>query len=114
MIVAHNLPKSLWPEMVNHGAYIHNCSYTQALPGNTPQGAWTKKHPNVAHLQEFGVPVWILCEQPNISKLEPKSVKQIFIGFEDGPKAIKYYDSATRHVKISHNYTFYLADTPIQ
>ena len=25
----------------------------QALPGNTPEGAWTKERPNVAHLQEF-------------------------------------------------------------
>ena len=85
MLVAYNLPKSLWPETVNHGAYICNHSYTWALPEKTPEGAWTKKHPNVVHLQEFGVPVWILWEQLNISKLEPKSEKQIFVGFEDRP-----------------------------
>jgi hypothetical protein len=58
--------------------------------------------------------MWILCKQPNISKLEPKSVKQFFVEFEDGPKAMKYYDSAIHHVKISHNYTFYSANTPVQ
>jgi hypothetical protein len=79
-----------------------------------PQGAWTKKCPNVAHLQEFRAPMWILHEQLNISKLKPKSVRQIFVGFENRPKVIKYYDSAIHYVKISCNYTFYSADTPIQ
>jgi len=36
-----------------------NKSYTRALKGNTREGAWTKIRPNVAHLQEFGIPVWI-------------------------------------------------------
>ena len=94
--------------------YICNRSYTQALLGNTPEGAWTKIHPNVSHLQEFRIPVWIFQEQPNISKLEPKSIKQIFVGFEDGPKAIKYYDTATHCVKFSHNYNFYTTNPPIQ
>ena len=114
MIVACNLPKLLWPEMVNHRAYICNCSCTRALLGNMPEGAWMKKCSNVTHLQEFRVPVWILHEQQNISKLEPKSVKQIFVEFDDGPKAIKYYDMATHHVKMSCNYTFYSANPSIQ
>jgi hypothetical protein len=67
---------------------------------------WTKHHSNVAHLQEFGIPVWVLDERENWSKLNPKSIKQIFVGFEDGPKAIKYYDMRTHCVKTSHNYSF--------
>jgi transposase InsO family protein len=27
MIIARNIPKSIWPEAVNHGTYIHNRSY---------------------------------------------------------------------------------------
>jgi len=80
MIIACNIPKSLWLEAINHGTYIHNRSYMRALPGSTPEGAWKNICPNVAHLQEFGIPVWIFREQINISKLEPKSVKQIFVG----------------------------------
>jgi hypothetical protein len=86
----------------------------RVLPGNTPEGAWTKLRPNVAHLQEFGIPVWIFQEQSNISKLEPKSIKQIFVGFEDGPKAIKYCDTATHCVKTSCNYNFYTTNPPVQ
>jgi len=67
---------------------------------------WTKHRPNVAHLQEFGIPVWVLDEQENWSKLDLKSIKQIFVGFEDGPKAIEYYNTRTHRVKMSRNYSF--------
>ena len=59
----------IWPEAVNHAAYIRNKSYTQALKEKTPIEAWTKSHPSVAHLQKFGIPVWILNKQQGLSKL---------------------------------------------
>jgi len=97
---------------INHATYIRNQSFTWALQGKTPIEAWTNKCPNIAHLQEFGIPVWILQEQQNISKLKPKSFEQIFVGFEDGPKAIKYYDKGTHHIKTSRNY--YFSESPVQ
>jgi len=112
MIIACELPKFIWPEAINHTTYIRNQSFTWALQGKTPIEAWTNKCPNIAHLQEFGIPVWILQEQQNVSKLEPKSFKQIFVGFEDGPKAIKYYDKNTHHIKTSRNYCF--SGSPVQ
>ena len=40
------------------------------------------------------------------SKLDPKSQKMMFVGFVDGSRAIKYYNSRTRHVGITRNYHF--------
>ncbi len=71
---------------------------TRALEGKTPEEAWTKTKPNVLHLKEFGCDVWILTEGQNLSKLEPKSKKFIFVGYLDGPKAIKYYDPRLRQI----------------
>jgi hypothetical protein len=79
---------------------------------NTPKEVWTKNRPNVAHLQEFGIPVWVIDERENRPKLDPVSIQQIFVGFEDGPKAIKYYDTRTHRVKMSRNYAF--AKPPVQ
>jgi len=42
----------------------------------------------------------------------PKSDKHIFVGFADGPKAIKYYDASTRKVKMTRNYRF-LKNAPV-
>jgi hypothetical protein len=44
------------------------------------------------------------------SKLNPQSQKMIFVGFVDGPHAIEYYNSRTRHIATMRNYHF--TDTP--
>ena len=67
---------------------------------------WTKKKPDVSHLQEFGCEVWIIDKNKNHSKLSPKSKMMTFVGYEDGPKAIRYYDSTTCKIKVSRNYIF--------
>ena len=36
----------------------------------------------------------------------PKSKRRAFVGFEDGPKAIKYYNADSRKILTSRNYCF--------
>jgi len=74
--------------------------------GMTPLEAWSGTKPDVSHLQEFSCDVWILDEDKNRSKLALKSKKMIFTGFEDGPKAVHYYDAATQKIKVSRNFAF--------
>ena len=92
MLIARNVPTFLWPEAVMHTAYLRNRTHTWALDRSTLLKSWCGKRPNVSHLQEFGSPVWILTEGQNLSKLEPKSEQHIFVGFSDGPKAVRYYN----------------------
>ena len=106
MIIAQNIPKFLWPEVITHATYIRNRLYTHANDDATPKGQWSNKRPNISHLHELGSPVWILREEPKLSKLDPKSIKQMFIGYLDGLKAIKYYDACLCQVKVSRNYQF--------
>jgi len=106
MLIARNIPTYLWDHAINHAHYVRNRAYTRALPEKTPQEGWTGNRPNVSHFQEFGTAVWILREGQKLSKLEPKSQKHIFIGFVDGSKAIKYYDTNTKQIKTSRNFHF--------
>ena len=108
ILIAQNLPPSLWAEAVTHCAYIGNRSPTRALGNRTPFEAWHGSKPHVAHFQEFGRDVWILRqgEKPKPSKLEPKSLKMKFVGFLDAKKAIRFYDPAKRTVRESRNFTF--------
>ena len=101
MLIAKQLPTFLWDKAVAHAIYIRNRAPTQALKGMTPFEAWSGIKPDVSHLQEFGCEVWILDEDKNRSKLAPKSKKKIFTGFEDGPKAVHYYNAATQKIKVS-------------
>jgi hypothetical protein len=86
-LIEQCLPKVLWGMAVLH-AYLHNHAYTTALLSITPYKRWAHKKPNVSSLQEFGLPVSVLHEGPS-KKLSPKGNIDIFVGFEDGPKAIR-------------------------
>src|ERR1700728_1864294 len=88
MLIGRNLPSFLWAEAVAHAVYLRNCAPTKALDGKTLHEAWTGEKPNVSHLQEFRSDVWVLKEGVKLSKLELKSKKVTFVGFEDRPKAI--------------------------
>jgi transposase InsO family protein len=105
MLIAKNLPTFLWAEAISHAAYLRNHAPTRALEGKTPEEAWTGRRPNISHLREFGSKVWIR-EEGSIGKLEPRANRFIFVGFEDGPKAVRYYDQAKRRIKVSRNYVF--------
>ena len=45
-------------------------------------------------------------EGVSINKLNAKSEKLTFVGFLDGPRAVRFYDTRTRSVKTSHNFRF--------
>ena len=106
MSIAQHIPSYLWPEATKHAAYLRNRSHTWALDASSPLEAWSSERPNVSHLHEFGTPVWVLVEGKNISKLDPKSERHTFMGFEDGPKAVRYYNKQTRQVCVSRNFRF--------
>ena len=108
MILSSKAPQFLWPEAIAHTAYLHNRTHTQALELKMLLEAWCGHKPDVSHLQEFGSPVWILNEG-QLTKLQPRSTKHTFMGFVDGPKAIKYYDTSTRQVRVLHNFQFPLS-----
>ena len=44
--------------------------------------------------------------QKELCKMLSRSKPQIFFGFKDGPKAVKYYNMETRKVLTSWNYHF--------
>ena len=44
--------------------------------------------------------------------MAPNSRKMIFVGFEDGSKAVRYWDKATRKIKVSRNVAFNENDEP--
>lgn len=106
MIISKGLPIFLWDEAISHANYLQNKAPTRALEGKTPEEAWKKKKPNISRLREWGSNMWILDESHNRHKLQPKSRKMILMGFNDGSKSVRYYDTYTRTIKVSRNFTF--------
>lgn len=92
MLHAARLPYRYWGEAINTAVYLKNRVPTRALDGTTPFEAWTGKRPNLEHLRVFGSKVYIHVADSQRSKLEPKSIEGIFLGYDDQSKAYRVYN----------------------
>jgi len=111
--MASKLPQFLWEPAIAHAAYIRNHSYTSARPEITPYQLWNGKKPNVTHLREFSTPVWILAQGQNVQcKMMPKSQRRVLVGFDNGSKLVKYFNTPTRNILTSRNYKFLTLTNP--
>ena len=89
-----NLPKSFWAEAVNHANYCNNrvvsrnekVSPLQMFCGNKPD--WDK-------MRKFGSDVYMLIPEQKRNKLEPKSKKMKFVGFDQHAKGYRVTDGHT-------------------
>ena len=107
MLIASDLPEFLWEHAVVHAVYLRNRTYTKAVEGTTPYERWNNKKPNVAHLREFGAPVWILAQGQNVArKMLPKSHRKAYVGYEDQSNSVIYYNAETRKILTSRNHQF--------
>ena len=99
---SQEIPEYLWEYAISHAAYIRNRAYTKRMGTLTPFQGWFNYKPNIAHLREFGAPIWILLQgQKEQRKMLPKSKRRIYVGYDDGSNSVKYYNAETRKVLTS-------------
>ncbi len=102
MLTASKLSEFLWEMAVAHAVYVQNMSFTKAIPSATPYEVWHTRRPNVLHLRKFRAPVWVLTEgQRVLQKMLPKSHHRVYIGYDKGTKAVKYYNAETKTILTS-------------
>ena len=90
------LNKNLWTYAVLTAAYIRNRCLNKKID-STPFQQITDKKPNIANMQPFGSPCFCLIQKPK--KLENRSVKGIFIGYDRRSPAYLIYFPETLEVK---------------
>jgi hypothetical protein len=86
--------------------HIHNRAPTRALDGNTTYEAWHGEVPAVHYLRTFGCVMHVKIMRPGLKKLDDRSFKAIFIGYEQGSKAYSCYNPNNQHVIVSHDIVF--------
>jgi 2,3-bisphosphoglycerate-independent phosphoglycerate mutase len=79
---------------VSIAVFILNRSPTKALKGITPYEAWFGRKPNVSYLRTFGCVGHAKVVKPGQAKLDDRSVKALFLGYDRGRKGT---GSTTRH-----------------
>ncbi|CAJ2653926.1 unnamed protein product [Trifolium pratense] len=102
MLKGKGLPKCYWGEAVNTAAYVLNRCPTKRLKDNTPEELWTGHKPSVKHLRIFGSLCYRHIPDEKRRKLDDKSEKLIFIGY-DATGAYRMYNPNNKKVVISRD-----------
>lgn len=89
MLHDQDLPKFLWGEVTV--VYLQNQSPRKILNNMTLEEAFTGNKPSVDHLQIFGCPIYIRIPKDKRNKLDPTSMKGIFVGYSASSNAYKIY-----------------------
>jgi uncharacterized protein with WD repeat len=83
--------------------YAQNrCSHVK-LDDQTPQEAWSGQKLTVSHLKVFGSVAYAHVPDQRRMKLEDKSKRYIFIGYDEKTKGYKLLDSISKKVMVSRD-----------
>lgn len=80
MLLASELPKSLWDEAIKTACYLRN-----RLPNKnveqTPFEIATKRKPKLSHLCEFGRQVHVVIDRSHLTKFDARTEQGYIVGF---------------------------------
>ena len=102
MLIDSKLPKMFWGDAILTAAYLTNRSPTRTLhTEKTPYEMWTKQKPNFSKLQIFGSVVFAHIPKEKRDKLDPKSSKCYFLGYNTN--SYRLWDIKNKKVIISRD-----------
>ena len=103
MMSYSTLPLSLWMAALKTAIHILNRVPSKSVP-KTPYELWTGRVPSLNHLRVWGSPAEAKVFNPNIGKLDPKTVSCYFIGYPEKSKGYRFYypDRHTKFVETRH------------
>jgi hypothetical protein len=96
LLLDAKLPKEMWTYAVMAAAYIRNRCYNTRM-GQTPFQLLTGRKPNLSNMHVFGT-VCFTYEQ-NKAKLDARSKKGIFVGYDKYSPAYLVYNSDTNEIR---------------
>jgi len=106
ILCARGMPGRFWGEAVHTAVFLLNRAPTSALDGQTPFQAWHGRKPAVHFIKVFGCVAYIKSQRPHLGKLDDRGKKVVFIGYQEGSKAYRFYDPVTERVHVSRDVTF--------
>ena len=106
MLKTASVAKSFWAEAVRTACYVINRSPSTAIDLKTPIEMWTSKPADYSCLHTFGSLVYVMYNTQEVTKLDPKSRKCVFLGYVDGIKGYRLWDPTAHKVIISRDVIF--------
>ncbi|KAF7835789.1 Retrovirus-related Pol polyprotein from transposon TNT 1-94 [Senna tora] len=107
-MISHScLPEFLWGDALRTAAYILNQVPSKSVE-NIPYELFTGKKPTRKHLRVWGCKAEVRPYNPQLKKLDPKTVSGYFIGYCPGSKGNRFYcpSHSTRVIESDRAYYF--------
>jgi hypothetical protein len=96
MMKAKMLPGWFWGEAVNTVVFLLNRAPTQSVDGKTPYEVWHGVKPLVHFLCTFVCVAHVKNGGQRLAKLDDRSTPMVFVGYEAGSKAYRFYNPVSR------------------
>ncbi|KAF7132073.1 hypothetical protein RHSIM_Rhsim09G0034600 [Rhododendron simsii] len=106
MLKSKKMPKEFWAEAVDCAIYLLNRCPTRSVDNRTPQEEWGGFKPSVSHLRIFGSIAYAHVPDEKRTKLDEKSEKFVFIGYDSRSKGYKLYNPSNGKIVISRDMEF--------
>ncbi|GMP45293.1 hypothetical protein CsSME_00013870 [Camellia sinensis var. sinensis] len=106
MRIQAELPKMFWADVVNTAAYLINRGPSVPLDGELPKEAWNGKEVNFSFLKVFGCVSYVHIDFADRSKLDSKSVKYTFIGYDIDQFGYRFWDNKNQKIFRSRDVIF--------
>ena len=91
------MPKEFWAKMGDCAIYLSNRSPNQNVWNKTPKQSWNGRKSNISYLRVFGSIAYAYMWDKKRSKLDEKSGKYIFIGYDSRYKGYMIYNLNNDH-----------------
>src|SRR4051812_18215675 len=103
MLSYSTLPVGLCMEALKTAIDILNRVPSKSV-SKTPYELWTSHEPSLNYLRVWGCPAKAKLFNPNLGKLDPKTVSCHFIGYPDKSKGYRFYypDIITKFLETRH------------
>ncbi|KAK8951745.1 hypothetical protein KSP39_PZI003778 [Platanthera zijinensis] len=106
MILVEPEPNRNRDSSTHTAVHILNRVCTKGLVFSTPYYALTQRKPALDYLKTFGCIAYALTDPHQRDKLDTKSEKYIFVGYNNESKAYKLYNPTSSKLVISRNASF--------
>jgi hypothetical protein len=106
MLKEKQLSNDFWGEAISCSIYVLNRSPTKSVKKKFPQEAWTCMSCSEVQFRVFGCVAYAHVPKELRRKIDEKSEKCIFLGYNDQSKAYKLYNPVRKKVIISRSVEF--------
>ncbi|WVZ55981.1 hypothetical protein U9M48_006573 [Paspalum notatum var. saurae] len=106
MMFQMNVPKYLWSEAVLTAAYLINRMPSRILGMKSPSELLFGQREFKIPPKVFGCVCFVRDYRPSVGKLDPQSVKCVFVGYSSTQKGYKCWDPIGKKLFVSMDVTF--------